>query len=73
MATGSSEIHGLLNEHDVARIAGVSVALVRRWRVHGRGPNYLKIGTCVRYRPEDLVAWIETLPSSGGQSPEEAR
>lgn len=60
-----------LNEKDVARITGLSLATVRRWRLFGQGPRYLKIGAAVRYKPGDLTAWLETRPS-GGQKPAEA-
>jgi hypothetical protein len=33
-----------LNEHDVARITGLSVASVRRWRLLKIGPRATKIG-----------------------------
>jgi hypothetical protein len=32
----------LLTEQDVARITGLSVASVRRWRLLRQGPKYLK-------------------------------
>lgn len=60
----------LLNEQDVARLTGLSVASVRRWRLLQRGPKYLKIGAAVRYRAEDISAWLETRPSGGGTSVE---
>jgi len=62
----------LLTEHDVARITGLSVASVRRWRLFKRGPKYLKLGSAVRYRAEDVSAWLETRPTGGGE-PREAR
>lgn len=55
----------LLTEHDVARITGLSVASVRRWRLLHQGPRYLKIGSSVRYRPTDVTAWIESRPTGG--------
>ncbi len=58
---------GLLNEYDVARMTGLSVASVRRWRLFRQGPRYLKIGAAVRYRLEDVNAWLERCPSGGGQ------
>ncbi len=67
MATVINILKTLLNEHDVARITGLSVASVRRWRLLRRGPKYIKIGAAVRYRPEDVAAWLETRPSGGGQ------
>jgi predicted DNA-binding transcriptional regulator AlpA len=57
----------LLTEHDVARITGLSVASVRRWRLFKQGPKYLKLGSAVRYRAEDIKAWLETRPTGGGR------
>jgi len=49
----------LLNEHEVARTCGISVLTLRKWRSLRRGPRFLKIGSLVRYRPEDVTAWID--------------
>jgi predicted DNA-binding transcriptional regulator AlpA len=57
----------LLNEHDVARITGMSVASVRRWRLLRQGPKFLKIGSAVRYRSEDIAAWLNSRPTGGEQ------
>lgn len=70
MATANNSIEALLNEHDVARITGLSVASVRRWRLLRQGPKYIKIGAAVRYKPEDISAWLESRPSGGGQQAE---
>jgi len=67
MAIDRSSVESLLNEHDVARITALSVASVRRWRLLGIGPKYIKIGAAVRYRAEDLRTWLETRPSGGEQ------
>ena len=50
----------LLNERQVADSCALSVLTLRKWRTEGRGPRYVKIGTLVRYRPEDVEAWIES-------------
>lgn len=68
MATQSSPIETLLNENDVARITGLSVASVRRWRLLKQGPKYIKIGTSVRYRPADLGAFLQSRPTGGTQA-----
>jgi predicted DNA-binding transcriptional regulator AlpA len=73
MATASNTLGTLLNEHDVARITGLSVASVRRWRLLRQGPKYMKIGSAVRYKPEDLVAWLKSRPTGGTQSDSEKR
>jgi predicted DNA-binding transcriptional regulator AlpA len=67
----STSISKLLNEHDVARITGLSVASVRRWRLLRQGPLYLKLGSAVRYRAEDISAWLASRPTGGeGRVPE---
>jgi predicted DNA-binding transcriptional regulator AlpA len=50
----------LLNERQVADSCAISVLTLRKRRTEGRGPRYVKIGTLVRYRPEDVDAWIES-------------
>lgn len=65
MATGNQPIETLVNEHEVARAAGLSVATVRRWRLLRQGPKYIKIGASVRYKPADISLWLASLPSGG--------
>ena len=62
----------LLNDREVAAICGLSIAVVRRWRLRGRGPRWLKLtdGGSVRYRPEDVSAW---LTSSGVETQDTGR
>jgi len=65
MGMNNNEIKSLLNEHDVARLIALSVASVRRWRLLGQGPKFLKIGSAVRYRQEDVLDWLESRPAGG--------
>ena len=58
-----------LTEKDVAKQISVSLASVRRWRLVNIGPRFVKVGALVRYLPEDLQHWMESLPS-GGLRPE---
>jgi predicted DNA-binding transcriptional regulator AlpA len=67
MAAISNLLEELLTERDLARITGMSVASIRRWRLLRQGPKYIKIGAAVRYKPEDLSAWLESRPCGGGQ------
>jgi len=67
MAPTSNPLQELLTERDVARITGLSVASVRRWRLFKQGPKYMKIGASVRYRIEDVQAWLEARPTGGGR------
>jgi predicted DNA-binding transcriptional regulator AlpA len=65
MSPTSNTVENLLNEYDVARITRLSVASVRRWRLLRRGPRYLKIGSAVRYKGEDIATWLESRPTGG--------
>ena len=71
MTIPNKPLETLLNEHDVARITALSVASIRRFRLLRQGgPRYLKIGAAVRYKPEDISAWLESRPSGGGHQAE---
>jgi excisionase family DNA binding protein len=58
----------LLTEDAVAKQLNVSVASMRRWRLERRGPHFVKVGSLVRYRQEDLEAWLASLPTGGSSS-----
>jgi predicted DNA-binding transcriptional regulator AlpA len=57
----------LLNDRQVADFLGVSLATVRRWRLLGQGPRYLKLGASCKYKVSDVAAWLESRPSGGEQ------
>ncbi len=57
----------LLTEEEVAKHLHVSLASIRRWRLERRGPQFIKVGSLVRYRPEDLESWLASLPTGGAQ------
>jgi predicted DNA-binding transcriptional regulator AlpA len=63
----------LLNEHEVAQACAIRVATLRKWRMLKRGPRFLKIGSLVRYRPEDVTAWIDRQAAVPCQQVEVAR
>jgi predicted DNA-binding transcriptional regulator AlpA len=65
MAAVHNLFETFLKEEDIARITGLSLATVRRWRLRRQGPKYLKIGSAVRYKPEDLSAWLASRPIGG--------
>jgi len=48
----------LLTEKEVAQRLSLSLANLRRRRSQGRPPRWVKIGASVRYRSEDLDAFI---------------
>jgi len=62
-----------LTDVELAGHLNVSVSTVRRWRLTGCGPRWIRIGGCVRYPLADLEAYLASLPSGGGISQTEAR
>lgn len=58
-------MQSFLNEQEVSKRLNVSVATLRRWRLEKRGPMFVKVGSLVRYRPEDLDLWVAALPTGG--------
>lgn len=48
----------LLTQREAARITALSTRTLERMRLQGNGPRYCKLGGSVRYREEDLAAWI---------------
>lgn len=49
----------LMNEHQCADYRNVKVSKIREERVKGKGPPFIKDGASVRYRPEDVDAWLD--------------
>lgn len=48
-----------MTEKEAAPIVGLSVRTLQALRVKGGGPEYLKLGTAVRYELSALEAWIK--------------
>lgn len=55
----------LHTEMQVSQLLQVSLARLRKWRVEKRGPQYIKVGTLVRYRRADVDQWVSSLPTGG--------
>lgn len=58
-------MNSLLTESQISEKLQVSLACLRRWRLRGEGPQYIKVGPLVRYRPEDVDGWLAELPTGG--------
>ena len=48
----------LLTQDEVAEKLQVSKSTLRNWRASKKGPPIVLIGQQIRYRPEDVTAWI---------------
>jgi hypothetical protein len=55
----SSSIDQLFDEREAAKILSCSVAVLRKWRLLGKGPAFCKVGRLVRYSEADLAAFLD--------------
>jgi excisionase family DNA binding protein len=55
----SSEVE-MMNEQQVADYLNTSVGVMRKWRLFRKGPRFAKIGRAVRYRRQDVDAWLDS-------------
>lgn len=54
----------LLKTAEAAKFLKVSPNTLNQWRSQARGPNFVKVGRCVRYRKSDLLLYIESSTHS---------
>lgn len=54
-----TDLPELLTAREVAEYLRTTEAALAQWRCRGRGPAYRKLSTRVRYRAEDVRAWVE--------------
>lgn len=63
----SLKLENLLTPAEVSEVLRVKETTLRTWRHLGSGPDYVKINAnMVRYRPEDVRAWIDRAVVAGG-------
>jgi hypothetical protein len=55
----------LLDDKEVAVLYRMSVASIRRKRLMDDGPRYYKLNGSIRYKLEDVIAWLESRPTGG--------
>ena len=46
---------------DVSNFLQVPVQTLYSWRTQNAGPPARRVGTYLRYRPEDVMGWVENL------------
>ncbi len=47
-----------LNNREAADYLGLKAATLNKWRCHGDGPPFIKVGRLIRYRRSDLDAFL---------------
>lgn len=57
----STPVFGLMTSNQVAAALALSNKTLAAWRSSGRSPlPFLRLGSRVRYRSEDVLAWLES-------------
>ena len=49
--------------HDVSEFLQVPVQTLYSWRSQGSGPPARRVGKYLRYRPDDVIRWVDQLDS----------
>ncbi|WP_026423175.1 helix-turn-helix transcriptional regulator [Actinokineospora inagensis] len=49
---------------EVSEYLGVPEQTIYQWRTKKYGPPGRKIGKYVRFRPEDVIAWVDEQPEA---------
>lgn len=52
------ETRQVLTQKQAASMLGISPATMQMWRWQNIGPRYLKLGRLVRYRLQDIEAYL---------------
>ena len=47
-----------LTEGQVADRRGISAAVLRAWRLNGKGPRFCRFGRAIRYRESDIDLYM---------------
>jgi hypothetical protein len=54
-----------ITEREAAEMLSVSISLLRKWRLLGRGPEYRRFGTVIRYVRRGVTEWALSQPGGG--------
>jgi hypothetical protein len=67
----STPVFGLMTSNQVAAALALSNKTLAAWRSSGRSPlPFLRLGSRVRYRSEDVLAWLQSrMCSSPSDAP----
>lgn len=58
----------LLTTEEAGEFLGLSEKTMRTWRMENMGPYFIKINRSIRYRREDLEAFISSNRKVGGNN-----
>ncbi len=60
--TNQINVKSVFTVSEAAQYLGLAMSTLNKWRCYqNEGPAYIKLGKAVRYRKEDLDAYIENV------------
>ncbi len=59
-----------LRTHEAARLLGISPRTLEKYRCHGSGPTFRKLGGRVVYAIDDLEAWADQAACRSTSDPQ---
>lgn len=62
------QLEQLLEPEDVSTAIKVPTATLKYWRATRQGPEFLRIGRHVRYRPSDVESWLASQARATGDA-----
>ena len=52
----------LLNQKQYCALTGKAPSTAEQDRLYGRGAPFIRMGRSIRYRLDDVISWLESLP-----------
>ena len=50
-----------LNAQQTAKLLNIKAATLRQWRSKHRGPSFYRVGRCVWYLRDEVLAYVRTM------------
>lgn len=69
MADTASLAGELLTPEEVGQRLKVANVTLRKWRLSGRGPRFVRCGSRVRYRADHVERWVDQRTVSSTSAP----
>lgn len=69
MADTASLASDLLTPEEVGQRLRVANVTLRKWRLTGRGPRFVRCGSRVRYRSDHVECWVDQRTVSSTSAP----
>jgi len=69
--TSAQSLGPFLTVTEVAQLLRCSASSLNKWRLIGRGPRFVRVGSRIRYRPADIAAFVaeQTRASTSSEAP----